>query len=192
MCKSVNESAEQTNLIEKLPSFEENNLIVDSSYADTNDVELHNIHNSFNILHLNIHSLVAKYDELKCLLSDLDQKNNHLDIIMLNETLLNNERLGLVQLTGYELITKNRNSRDGGVAIYINENINYKRRQDLEVDVEREIESVTIEIQTNKRCDNIVVSSLYRIPNTREQHFISKFKQLSKAVIRKKKANHRL
>ena len=61
-----------------------------------------------------------------------------------------------------------QNSKGGGIAILVRNNIPYKRRKDLEQYIENELETVYIEI-TCKNGKPVVIGSLYRAPNTSEK-----------------------
>ena len=75
---------------------------------------------------------------------------------------------------GYNCISKHRQlMKRGGIAMYITNNISYIRREDLEINVEGEYESIFIEIQHNKT--NIVVGEIYRIPDTNLRTSINRY-----------------
>lgn len=83
-------------------------------------------------MHLNVQSLPAKFDKLKDLLSELNEQNIHIDLILLCETFLNKNNFNMYNLPGYKFVCSNRpHSSRGGVAIYINDKLNFKLRPDL-------------------------------------------------------------
>ena len=81
----------------------------------------------FKIGHLNIRSLVKNIDQLRIYLSN--QKYNILSIneTMLDRTISNYE----INISGYDIVRKERNRNGGGVALYIRNVIDYKIRNDL-------------------------------------------------------------
>ena len=82
---------------------------------------------NYTTLHLNIHSLPAKIDNLKFIISELSEQNIAIDFILLCETFLTDYNSHQYNIPGYNFVYKNRiNSTRGGVAIYINNNINLK------------------------------------------------------------------
>ena len=98
------------------------------------------------------------------------KKYSPVDIVLLCETFLTDKTCKLVKIPGYELIASNpkKTTRDGGVAILLNQQITHIRRSNLEEFHEGKLESTYIEIKS-KTNKSIVVGSLYRPPNTSEQ-----------------------
>ena len=94
-----------------------------------------------NIMHLNIHYLHSKLDEIKILL--YEQPN--IDIICLCETFLTDkfpdEEL---VLDNYQLFRKDRNTHGGGLVIYVKNNLICKSRDDLQVNG---IEALLLEVK---------------------------------------------
>ena len=62
------------------------------------------------------------------------------------------------------------NSRGGGVAILLKDNIPYKKRDDITTMIEKEVESVYAEI-TCRNGTKLLLGSLYRAPNTNGKLF---------------------
>ena len=62
---------------------------------------------NYNLLVLqhNIRGLIGNQDYLKLLLSILHARNSPVDIILLCETFLNNNTIGLVNIPGYDIIS---------------------------------------------------------------------------------------
>ena len=128
---------------------------------------------NFIVLQLNIRSILANQLELKMLLNTLKTKNSNVDAVLLSETFLTDKTLKLVNIEGYILLTNHRKEhKGGGVAILVRSRVNYQRRKDLEVMVEKEVESCFMEIKT-KSGKKIIVGSLYRSPNTKETELIN-------------------
>ena len=118
---------------------------------------------NYNLLVLqhNIRGLIGNQDELKSLLSILHMKNSPVDKILLCKTFLNNITISLLNIPGYDIISNHRKEhKGGGTAIIIKQGIPYKRCKDLDVMIEKKIESVFIEI-TTKGGAPVVVGSMY-------------------------------
>ena len=74
----------------------------------------------YGIMHLNIHSLASKLDELRNILVNLQEQDVSIHFILLCETTLTDAGVGMCSLPGYNLVCKNRETgRGGGVVIYI-------------------------------------------------------------------------
>lgn len=118
---------------------------------------------SLVISHLNVGSLTKHLDEIKLLLL-----NSKIDIFTLSETHLvdligNNE----LNIKNYNLARLDRNRSGGGIAMYINENINYRMRYDLMHD---DLEYMVAEICLERQKPFLIVT-LYRPPNARSEVF---------------------
>ena len=112
---------------------------------------------------LNIVSLPKHVDELR--ISNLFM---YFDLFALNETRLDSSISdGLVNISGYDIIRKDRSRRGGGVCVYLRSSINYKTRNDLVPDG---LEAVCLEIcKPNSR--NFFVASVYRPPDASSAFF---------------------
>ena len=88
-----------------------------------------------------------------------------MDVLLLCETFLTERTHKLINITGYTLLSNNREkTKGGGTAILIKNHISYTRRSDLEEFQEGQLESTYIEIQS-KNKKKITVGSLYQPPN---------------------------
>jgi len=75
----------------------------------------------------------------------------------------------LYDIDGYEFVNKPRQTgQGGGVAIYLKNSINWKRRTDFE---HENIENISIEILTHK-CKSFLIIALYRPP--KDSKYLSK------------------
>jgi hypothetical protein len=92
----------------------------------------------------------------------------YFDLFALNETRLDSSISdGLVNISGYDIIRKDRSRRGGGVCVYLRSSINYKTRNDLVPDG---LEAVCLEIcKPNSR--NFIVASVYRPPDASSAFF---------------------
>ena len=113
--------------------------------------------------HLNIHSLVAKIDELRLLL-----RNASFDVIGLNETfcdsMIDDSEL---HIDDYVLLRRDRTRHGGGVAVYISKRFNYKRRDDL---TSSNLECIWFELHYPNKSP-ILVGEFYRPPNSHVDFF---------------------
>ena len=142
------------------------------------------------ILELNIRSILSNLSDLKQLLHVLESKNSRVDIILLCETFLTKSTESLVKVPGYTLICSNRkHSKGGGTAILLQNGMTFKRRTDIEIFREKEVESTIIEIVA-KDGKKIVVYSMYRPPNTDLTHFITSMNSITSTSISGKKRNY--
>ena len=94
-------------------------------------------------MHINIHSLPSKFDQLKEIIVKLKLNNTQIDFILLCETFLNDENADMYQIPGYSFIQKNRKIKSkGGVGIYISNQYTYIERPDLTTNYEGEFECI--------------------------------------------------
>ena len=123
-------------------------------------------------LQFNCRGLLRKQCDLSRFLYDIigDRK---VDVIALVETWLTKEILKRVNLPGFNFVGLNGSSKKrGGVGLLIREEIKYHLKPELDV-MENFLESLTAELILPKR--KVLVSSLYRPPNTEENLFLNKY-----------------
>ena len=126
-------------------------------------------------LHLNIQSLPNKVDQLITLLGTLKDVGCEIDVVLLCETWLSDININNCFIPGYTLIEQHRaSSRGGGVALYINDNISFMPRKDLNIFDEGVFESFFVEINL-KNSRPIIIGDIYRIPNTDPDIFIENY-----------------
>ena len=141
---------------------------------ELSNIKPHDPGASFSAMHINIHSLPAKHSQLEIIVSRLKEINVTMDFILLCETFLNNNNDSLYNIPGYNFICQNRQTKKGGgVAIYINDSLSYKRRHDLEYNTDNEYE--TLFIEAHKHNLNCIVGEIYRVPNTSEIDSLNRF-----------------
>jgi hypothetical protein len=124
------------------------NVITSCEYYEIEDLNTNNIEMLQSTIHINI--LPAKYEQLQTLMRRLANINVNIEYILLCETFLNNNNEHLYKIEGYNLENKETNNR-GGVAIYIRNDIPYKRRSDLEINIDGEFESIFVETVNPKK-----------------------------------------
>ena len=123
-------------------------------------------HRGIHVVNLNIRHVKPKLDELKIMF----ENNKCIDVFGICETFLN-ETVDdkLLTMNGYRFERKDRRecnpvslNKGGGILIYISNNLNYSRRNDLE---SHEIESVWLEIEL-KNSKPFLICSFYRPPSS--------------------------
>lgn len=136
----------------------------------------------YKVLHHNIRSLIENGDNLKILLEVLSDAGLNMDVILLCETFLNDKNCMLPNINGYKKIERHRkNSRGGGVAIFLKNNLCFKIREDLSIFEEGIFESLFIEISLSKKT--YVIGEIYRPPNSNVQSFMDHYKFITEKVI---------
>jgi len=96
---------------------------------------------------------------------------------MLCETFLTDQSATLYNIQGYDMISLNREKgQRGGIAIYVLNNFSHVIREDIMVNVNREFESLFIEI--NNKEYKVLVGEVYRVPNTNERVSIERFEKV--------------
>ena len=114
--------------------------------------------NIFSILNVNIRSLNKNFERLK---QHMKTTNHEYTIIGLSETHLKDKPTEYYNLSGYSLEYTNRTRcEEGGVCMYISQNVKYKLRNDL-CKAAPNYESCFIEID-QEEGKNIIVGVLYR------------------------------
>jgi hypothetical protein len=158
---------------------------ITSQYYELDQLSLNNTNHpndqknnfDYSTLHLNIHSLPAKIDNLKGLISELHEQNIEIDFILLCETFLTDFNSDQFDIPGYNFVYKNRiNVNRGGVAIYVNSKHTFKMRDDLATNVTGIFESIFIEV--NSKQLKAVVGEIYRVPNTNEVNSINMYNNI--------------
>ena len=107
------------------------------------------------------------------MISELAEQKIAVDFILLCETFLADNISHM-----YNLICSNRQSLRGGVAIYINSKLNFTRRNDLEIFLAGQFESLFIEIKS--KASPLIVGEIYRFPNTNEHDSIERYETFLK------------
>ena len=87
------------------------NMNMNCTYYDIDDI--HKVGNNnhgykYTTIHLNIHSLPSKYDQIRNMLSELKDKNIAITFIMLCETFLTVVNCDMFPIPGYQFVCNNR------------------------------------------------------------------------------------
>ena len=116
----------------------------------------------WNVNHLND----SKLEEIKLALIGVDYSETRLDILVINETFWDaTTLLQLLSIPGFNLFRRDRviGKAGGGIAIYVNEVLEAKRRSDLE---DKDIEAVWLELCPFKSKRKLILGGIYRPPNS--------------------------
>ena len=128
------------------------------------------------IAHLNTQSMVSSFGELQVTLAEYP-----IDILTMSETWLKNNShlLSHVAIPGYNCVFRNRDEiRGGGVGAYLREEIEYKRRQDLE-NKDPQLEHLWLEILGRNRHSKLLLGTIHRSERMLDYNtWIEKFENL--------------
>jgi len=117
----------------------------------------------FKMGFVNINSLTRHYNELLVFMA-----NQNLDVLALNETKLDyRSSTDDINIPGYNCIRKDRDSRGGGVCIYLRHSLTYTRKACYEIDG---LEMIAIELN----CANskpFLLTTWYRPPKSPNEYF---------------------
>ena len=123
-------------------------------------------HKGLKYIHINARSFFPKKDEIHWVINELN-----VDACLISETWLDTNVLDQdIVLDGYALIRNDRqNRKGGGVLIYVKNTIAFKERFDI---ITNEcLEMIWLEITTQHGSPNILLSCLYRPPNSNIDYF---------------------
>ena len=122
------------------------------------------------IYHLNIHSLCNKLDELRLFCNEYKPY-----ILLLNETWLDeNISDDELHLTSYNIIRRDKDSFGGGVAVYIDEQLQFRH---INMEVHPHIEVIWFELIPTKSKKNLF-GSLYRPPTVDASVFLQEVESI--------------
>ena len=114
------------------------------------------------IAHLNICCLINKIHEI-----DQIVQSNHIHVLALSETHLDSSFVDAeVSIYNYTLFRKDRNKYEGGVALYIQNQIPAKERNDIMVS---DIEALLVQVHL-PYSKPILIGCCYRPPNAKIEY----------------------
>jgi hypothetical protein len=156
-----------------------------SSYYD-NDAFIDLLKNKqcpFNIISLNCQSLNAKFDQISVYIESLRQQLCNIDALCVQETWLNdNSSTSHLQIEGYNLITKSCScSAHGGVAIYLNDQLNYRL---LSVSSQSNTwDGMFLEIDNFSNANrSIIIGNIYRPPHNNVANYRTFFDEMNEIL----------
>ena len=156
-------------------SNDDDPVVINCDYYDTT-TRIPNLKGqNLSMFHMNIASLGLHKEELIAALSLLEV---NFDIIALTETKIikDIEPIYDVRLPGYKEYLTPTETTKGGVIIYIKEEIDVKRRTDIELSMYEagKMESVFLEILNDKK-KNTIIGCIYRHPTMDVKSFNEKY-----------------
>ena len=142
-------------------------------YIDPTQLPINVNKHDLLILQWNTRGLRGKHDAVVNLLNNiLEQK---VDIVMINETWLNNKSPPLPPIAGNKFVGKPRSDRKGGgVGFLIRNDIIYRRKENLEVET-KTLENIVIGVKSKP---NLLLCSGYRPPNTDIGEFLVSYEKI--------------
>ena len=127
-----------------------------------------------SIIHINCRSLYANLTKLKILLDNLEFV---FDLMALTEIWINEDNANIFRQDGYNFCHKNQiNKKGGGVALYINNRIQSQIINNLSINIDNCLECITVKSLPKQ---NVIVSSIYRQPNSKINYFTNSIVQMS-------------
>ena len=142
----------------------------DYHYEDTFNTLVKEINNEhdFSIIHLNIRSIVNKYDDFKAYITQ--SLKYKFSVIGITETWLHKDNEKNFPLPQFSFTRRSReNKQADGVGLYVNEAYQFKERDDLAVNADDVMESHFIELTA--KPNNILIGVIYRPPNDKLNAF---------------------
>lgn len=129
-----------------------------------NDTDLINTtwfkNTGLHIVHLNIHFIYPKLDEIKLIMSD----QNNIDLFCICETFLDTTVSDQeLVIDGYAVFRKDRNTFGGGLLIYVKDYLSCTHRVDLE---HSNLEAIWLEVKF-KHSKPLLVCYTYRPPSSK-------------------------
>ena len=147
-----------------------NRLHINSEFINTNpEIECKYVHcNSydskynqhFSILHKNARSFIHNIDDVILLLDSIETK---FSFIVITETWLQNHNADIYTINNYNAIHTTRiNTKGGGISIYIKDNLNFNKIENIFFTEHDFIDIVTINVIINNK--KIIISGIYKSP----------------------------
>ncbi len=158
-------------------NFFDHVIIINCCYYNENQFkEKFNLEHSISIIHFNSTSLYANFNKIRDCLQHYTMRFN---IIAISESWLSHDKGADFELGGYNFDFVNRaNKKGGGVALYVDRRLKYKIVESMTTAIDDICECITVEIDMGK-MKNVIVSCVYRAPNSR----IETFKDVFEAMV---------
>ena len=127
------------------------------------------------ILNINIRGLYSKLGDLNRLVEQISESGSTPTVITISKTWLNQHSPSF-EVPGYKIFRTDRlHKKGGGVAVLVSTRLISRKLTDIETDPAI-VESCSIEIKGNRHP--IILTSLYRPPNTDSRLFLERYKKL--------------
>lgn len=121
------------------------------------------------ILQWNIRGL-NDFDKFDCILVMLDQLHFPVDIIVIGETWLKQDKVSLYNIPGYKSIFSCRHSSNGGLVVHVKNSISFNVQCNVHLDG---FHHIHVEVTLNSRIYDI--HTFYRPPSFDVNHFLNIF-----------------
>ena len=160
-----------------------------NKYWDPSKInEPENSKNSLNFLHLNISSLSYHFSELQTLLSSTKVNFN---IIGISESRIkqNKNPIDNINLQNCNIEHCTTEAANGGVFLYIKDNIIYKLRKDLKICKSKYLESRFLEV-INQSSKNVIVGCICRHPCMNLSEFNNNYLNYLREKLLREKNKH--
>uniref|UniRef100_A0A8C6LAH3 Reverse transcriptase domain-containing protein n=1 Tax=Nothobranchius furzeri TaxID=105023 RepID=A0A8C6LAH3_NOTFU len=151
----------------------------------TEDQFEHNvtIKGKLSVIHFNCRSLNSNFVKI---MQCLKQSNHPFTVIAISETWLQEGRISMFQIEGYNMFSTSRDcKKGGGVALYIDKNFQSRLVGDMTLVMDNIMECVSVEIQIEK-SKNVLVSCMYRKPGSCVEMFMEKIVDMYDDIINRK------
>ena len=141
------------------------NIPFNKQYIETTDVEgSHG--NTTCFMYVNIRSLNCNFQKLEELLVKINIKPT---VICVTETWITPLNYFIHSLPGYNFVSKDSNSKCGGVALFIKEEYNYSLLNNYNLHVNN-CEDIWVNLEIGK-TQNIIIGNIYRHPGYKFDKF---------------------
>lgn len=134
----------------------------------------------FRLCHINIRSIRNKIEELDLLLHSLDYP----EVVCITETWCHSDEINIINLSSYKLTDYFARSsmKGGGVAIFINNSLNFKLINSYVKSEESIFEYALIELNISNKL--FIIGCFYRTPGTNFVIFYNKMAELLNKVLK--------
>jgi len=139
---------------------------------------------NFSLMHVNCRGLRTNFVNLVSLIESFSFK---IPVIAVSETRTTDDIQNNFNIYGYNFVVKSRHHKSGGgVGLYISNDVSYKLRKDLELDIADVYESVIVELTAY----NLIVGCIYHPPNSDLVSFTSAFDTLMSKINNEKRLSY--
>lgn len=141
-----------------------------------NDINMNYMNYNMSVIHLNIRSLRKNFLPF---LTNISKIINKIQLIVLTETNICDDENQYYFIDGFNAIFRNRESRGGGIAVYIRKDTQFEEKT-IEME-STEAMQITITTTNNKKT---TVIPIYRPPNKNIRTFLIELEKLISAIDR--------
>lgn len=156
-----------------------------SEYYEVNEVGKQ-INSEFSLLHLNAQSIRNKFDDILHLLENI---KFHPNVIGITETHLKEHEIDAFDiLTGYTFVHRSRKTlQKGGVGIYIDKNLRFRERTDLELALDEKIGTLSFMEIVYENKNNAIIGTIYKRDKKNFQQFLDILEEILTKILKENK-----